>query len=67
VTTEFDTEESKALAESLAHRGELPREMCSRWDTQGAFIAGQRLMFEKMQFEIARLQMEIGKIKDLIK
>jgi len=44
----FDAEASKKLAESFAHRGLLPPEMGFRWDAQGAFIAGQRLMFEQL-------------------
>ena len=51
----FDAEASKKLAESFAHRGLLPPEMGFRWDAQGAFIAGQRLMFEQLMAEVEQL------------
>jgi hypothetical protein len=57
----FDADESLKLAESYAHRGLLPPEMSSRWDAQGAFIAGQRLMHEQLQKKISTLTIELDR------
>jgi hypothetical protein len=47
--SEFNVEEVRAYAADLNHRGSLPSDMETRWDTQGAFIAGARYQFEKDQ------------------
>ena len=45
----FDEEQARKEAIEMNHRGQIPPEMSSRWDAQGAFVAGQRVMFQKLQ------------------
>jgi hypothetical protein len=45
----FDANYWRSIAIELNHRGAIPPEMESRWDAQGAFVAGARCFFENLE------------------